>query len=404
VRSVLTAETEAVGTRVRLLLDPGEPLPDADPACPRPAEWPGEEPALLQSLRSHLWKYYRHFEDYDQISFPTLYQTDVAESDVVEIIRISPEDATSLIDERKERGMPREGRIRRKLAGTALFNFGAFLDRAWRQNDILWGRLDGAERLISSLLPNEADAPVRSALIAEAHLAILSEELPPASRTALSGLFTDALLRASAGDPAELAVRHTLARLDVSDPVKKRLETVLANSLKDEELLAYLRDGYEVNRRLDPGAMLRLVSRSTQVIGNVFEAVAERRQLDGGQLRWIARLGRFFWGIVEVAVPHSLAHLLFVHWVKLLYAFAVVIIVGAVVLGAGGVARFGWTLLGVVAAVHILVLVLHDTMRLRKRWRRLFLTLLIAFVLFLAAVGADEIFGFGVRQTIAAWW
>jgi hypothetical protein len=34
-------------------------------------------------------------------------------------------------------------------------HFGAFLDAGWRRNDILYGRLDAAECLISTLLPDE---------------------------------------------------------------------------------------------------------------------------------------------------------------------------------------------------------------------------------------------------------
>ena len=66
---------------------------------------------------------------------------------------------------------PRE--TRRKLAGTALFHFGAFLNREWRQNDLMWGRLDAAERIIRAVLPRSPEA---TALIHEANLAIVGSE------------------------------------------------------------------------------------------------------------------------------------------------------------------------------------------------------------------------------------
>src|SRR3546814_7797837 len=34
------------------------------------------------------------------------------------------------------------------LRGTELYNFGAFFSRAYRENDYLWGRLHGAERMV----------------------------------------------------------------------------------------------------------------------------------------------------------------------------------------------------------------------------------------------------------------
>ena len=106
-------------------------------------------------IQKYLWRYFSQFDDFDQISFPILYGVEEGESDVVEIIRISPEDATKLINERRERKTSADGVGRRKLAGVALHHFGAFLDRTWRQNDIMWGRLDGAEALVVEHLRHE---------------------------------------------------------------------------------------------------------------------------------------------------------------------------------------------------------------------------------------------------------
>jgi patatin-related protein len=108
------------------------------------------------------------FEYYDQIVFPIFYEASVGEAELCEVFRISPRDATSIVDE----NAPRERR--RKLAGTALFHFGAFLNREWRQNDLTWGRLDAAERIIRAILP--LDSPQADALIQEANLAIAGTE------------------------------------------------------------------------------------------------------------------------------------------------------------------------------------------------------------------------------------
>ena len=103
------------------------------------------------------------------MTFPIFYETEVGETEPVEVFRISPLDARTVIDELS----PAERR--RKLAGTVLFHFGAFLKREWRDNDMLWGRLDGAERIISSVLPPGSEDAAR--LIRLAHLAILGEKL-----------------------------------------------------------------------------------------------------------------------------------------------------------------------------------------------------------------------------------
>jgi len=46
-----------------------------------------------------------------------------------------------------------------KLDGTAIRHFGAFFEQAWRENDYLWGRLDGAE-LAMRLLARQSGAAV----------------------------------------------------------------------------------------------------------------------------------------------------------------------------------------------------------------------------------------------------
>jgi patatin-related protein len=107
------------------------------------------------------------FEYYDQIVFPIFYEASVGEAELCEVFRISPRDATSILDE----NAPAE--TRRKLAGTALFHFGAFLSREWRENDLMWGRLDAAERIIRCMLPRSPEANV---LIEEVNLAIVGSE------------------------------------------------------------------------------------------------------------------------------------------------------------------------------------------------------------------------------------
>lgn len=64
-----------------------------------------------------------------------------------------------------------------KLAGTTLGHFGGFLDRGWRRNDLMWGRLDGAEALIRAVT-NESDFDGADALIDQLQLGIVRKERP----------------------------------------------------------------------------------------------------------------------------------------------------------------------------------------------------------------------------------
>lgn len=118
---------------------------------------------------------YDRFEAFDAVTLPIAY-AQTGEANRVEVIRISPEDATAIRDEIKTK--------LRKLGGIEVGHFGGFLHEAWRKNDILWGRLDAAERIVTTLLrPDEATDQLRNALVTQAHLAILRDEL---------GLQTDA--------------------------------------------------------------------------------------------------------------------------------------------------------------------------------------------------------------------
>jgi patatin-related protein len=49
-------------------------------------------------------------------------------------------------------GLDARDRVRDKLAGIQLGHFGAFYKRSWRANDWMWGRLDGAYRLVQVVL------------------------------------------------------------------------------------------------------------------------------------------------------------------------------------------------------------------------------------------------------------
>jgi predicted acylesterase/phospholipase RssA len=68
----------------------------------------------------------------------------------------------------------------RRLAGASLGHFGGFLDRDWRRNDLMWGRLDGAEVLIRAILEDgEGEA---TSLVDLAQMEVLADELPEVLR------------------------------------------------------------------------------------------------------------------------------------------------------------------------------------------------------------------------------
>jgi patatin-related protein len=123
------------------------------------------------TLRRRVLLTYLGFPFYDTVTLPLLRGEGMTEFDPIKVDRISPEDCYAI----------RKGGAPDTLRGSEFYNFGAFFSRAYRENDYLWGRLHGAERmidLIASTLESEHEIPVGEldAFKREAFLAILDEE------------------------------------------------------------------------------------------------------------------------------------------------------------------------------------------------------------------------------------
>ncbi|MBX3562192.1 MAG: patatin-like protein [Sphingomonas sp.] len=127
--------------------------------------------ALPKSDRRPLLLTYLGYPFYDVATLPMLQGEGLDEFDPIKVDRISPDDAVAI----------RKGGTEATLKGIQFNSFGAFFSRSYRENDYLWGRLHGADRLIditlSSLEP-EAGLTEESvkALKREAFRAILDEE------------------------------------------------------------------------------------------------------------------------------------------------------------------------------------------------------------------------------------
>ena len=270
---------------------------------------PSVPKAVLKNVRDSLRFYYDYFEYFDMLTFPITYATPVGEADEVEVYRISPDDATGLFNAKENK--------RPKLAGTKLGNFGAFFKKEWRHNDIMWGRLDGAERIISTLLP---DSPKRSDLLLRAWLAILNENLDPDN-------FKN--LRDSLGS----AIDHFEHAHEPSVNEMAELQ---------QGLQTYFQRYYELNLDFSPQTTLNALGRSMQVIGGVLEGLGQEYQGEQSPAHWLARLGRIFMNVMQVAIPGSLPRLFFQHWIKVAYVFELFLIVVGALLGFNNtVTRFG---------------------------------------------------------------
>lgn len=338
--------------------------------------------AACKAARRCMLSYYQHYDDIDMIIYPILYDTQVGEAATVEVFRFSPEDATALIDERKTKCS--------KLAGTTLAHFGAFLEKRWRENDILWGRLDGAERIINCLLP--CGHPQARKLIGEAQAAIVYETIMDMGEQEASELLSESLMRTASGtaEPALLSV--------LIDNLKKH-STIeeLHTLIDDKKLRQYYLDTFDKRRQPNPESTLAAAARATTVIGKLLGSLSSQQDINPRYARWVARLGQIFWSLVEVSVPRSIPNLMFRHWLKLLYLFEVTLIVASTLLVSSEVQKFGLLTFGITVAVQFVVWILSDIISANRAWQYRLKYLLIGGAALLVVLGlllASAMLGF----------
>jgi patatin-related protein len=126
---------------------------------------------LPRAERRRMLLAYLGFPFYDIATLPLLAIDGQDEFRPIKVDRIAPEDAATI----------RAGGAQATLKGIQFNNFGAFFSRAYRENDYLWGRLHGAERLVDivvSALPQGKTLPAGRVLAIKRRLfrAILKQE------------------------------------------------------------------------------------------------------------------------------------------------------------------------------------------------------------------------------------
>lgn len=347
--------------------------------------------------------YYEYYDNYDMILYPILYGTNIGELDNIEVIRVSPEDADHLIGERQT-GC-------HKLAGTKLGNFGAFLEKIWRQNDILWGRLDGAERIIDAIFPGKSDDV--TALLGEAQAAIVLETIEKFSLdNEVNDLLIESLMRTKLGKEDRDGLTAFIEKLKHGATVEQK---VLLDKKIDN---GKIRERYfsEFDRRSKPQRhqTIETVARSTTVVGEMLSDMANQYKVSNKVACWLTRIGRISWSLLEVSVPQSMSNLIFKYWVQLLYLSELLLIAGGFGLGlfnsgsgqAEQLKGFGLSLFAMTVVANFFVLVLGDYLQFKdknlekrlKRYRNL------------ALVAVALCFVFGIFSILAVtgiagtWW
>ncbi|ATE64101.1 patatin-like protein [Rhizorhabdus dicambivorans] len=129
----------------------------------------GVLPRLAKSDRRALLLAYLGFSFYDIATLSLMRPQGAQEFHAIQVDRISPDDAGSI----------RAGGAVATLKGIEFNLFGAFFSRAYRENDYLWGRLHGAERMVDvlvSTVPGGLPADELAAIKHSLFRAVLDEE------------------------------------------------------------------------------------------------------------------------------------------------------------------------------------------------------------------------------------
>jgi len=124
---------------------------------------------MPKNLKRRMLLTYLGFPFYDVATLPLSRREGLDEYNPVKIDRISPDDARSI----------RDGGTAATLRGIEFYNFGAFFSRDYRENDYLWGRLHGAERMIDLVASTVSGGVPQDSLTAAKRavfMAVLEEE------------------------------------------------------------------------------------------------------------------------------------------------------------------------------------------------------------------------------------
>jgi patatin-related protein len=232
--------------------------------------------AIVSAALRHVQE---HYEDYDSVLLPMGYRV-VDEADPVEVIRISPQDANSLIDENGPVGP--NGKRRSKLAGVGIHHFGGFFEQGWRKNDILWGRLDAAERIVETVLSAGASKKTRDArdeLVRRAHREIIREEFAGSYGRLVRAYLPEGLLPPTPAGDDDLP----LLTVDQAEAVRQ-----------------YLASEYQVSVTLDAGKTDKLIGRATRVSRDMFLGVAGTSLWARLGVRTAATAARTYFGYKKV--------------------------------------------------------------------------------------------------------
>ena len=252
---------------------------------------------------------------------------------------------------------------KQKLAGTALMNFGAFLRREWRDNDVMWGRLDGSERIICALLPGDdkRTREARGELIEEAHHAILDESFPQVQED-----FIPLLVRYLRGSDDGESQKEMLPFDEVLEQIRREVQNnpsglaslLLKNAISSEQRIELFRKAYKAPLGPPANQSVAWIRRAVRIFADMLTGLDEGSDQMSRIGKRLAKAAAIIGTLVELSLPKTKLGRCW-NWIVGMAASATAMILAAGYLFLPEVKTAGWIWLGFTAAFIMLTLALR---------------------------------------------
>ncbi|MFN2200226.1 MAG: DUF3376 domain-containing protein, partial [Caldilineaceae bacterium] len=284
---------------------------------------------------AEIYDAFHDFNRHDFISLPFLEGSGAKEYAAIEVYRVSPADSELSTSDVKQGAD--------KLVGTAVGAFGGFLKQDWREHDMMWGRLDGAERIITALLPEPRHTQLRADYVREAQNAILAEEFDPDKRTRVYQWLASKL-RAEGVSDASVD--------DLLDRGDKLLDMFpgLNETIKRRDFRTFLLTNYSSPPGPESDRVAGWLGRSLKIVSEMLDDLPgdDLAKRLGYRVGRVSRnTGSLLLGLLYFATPGSFGEKVARHWLALLALVGGVLAVVGLILGS---TRTGWIGYGVILA------------------------------------------------------
>lgn len=286
--------------------------------------------------REEIHEVYKRFHWQDLHTLPFLEGTSAREHSEIEVFRVSPIDGTLAYGTDK-------AAKRDKLVGTRAAAFGGFMEKEWRENDMMWGRLDGAERIVYALLPDPRDETLRKKYIGELQDAILSEEFSMTVKEKRDRVFR---CLARELDECGMTANSVDELVTNSGAVLERFP-MLKQLVDRGEFRAFLKDWYNVSSSPPQDRLVDWMSRSLQIVGRMIDDYpgTQEQGLSSRISGVLKSAGVLTARLLSFALPQSLGRAVARYWLSLLALVGAVLVFFGEVMSAGQIANIGYVVL-----------------------------------------------------------